>query len=78
MARTAVFVALGLGSLPGTALGQDTTVPDLEFLEYLGSWQEADDEWEVVAEWNEETREPPDGDERRRVPDTDPKEEDDD
>lgn len=24
--------------------------PDLGFLEYLGSWQEGDDEWLIVAE----------------------------
>jgi len=28
--------------------------PDLSFLEYLGSWQESDDEWLIVAELEEE------------------------
>ncbi len=25
--------------------------PDLDFLAYLGSWQESDEEWLAVAEW---------------------------
>lgn len=28
-------------------------VPDLAFLEYLGSWQADDDEWLLIAEWHE-------------------------
>jgi len=28
--------------------------PDLDFLEYLGSWQENDEEWLAVAEWERE------------------------
>jgi hypothetical protein len=27
--------------------------PDLDFLAYLGSWQESDEEWLAVAEWEE-------------------------
>ena len=29
----------------------DEEKPDLDFLEYLGSWQESDEEWLAVAEW---------------------------
>jgi hypothetical protein len=28
--------------------------PDLEFLEYLGSWQADDDEWLVIHEWDKD------------------------
>jgi hypothetical protein len=33
----------------GAAVAQDGE-PDLGFLEYLGSWQEGDDEWLIVAD----------------------------
>jgi hypothetical protein len=29
-------------------------VPDLEFLEYLGSWQGDDDEWIAIKEWDQD------------------------
>ena len=29
-------------------------VPDLAFLEYLGSWQGDDDEWIAIKEWDQE------------------------
>jgi hypothetical protein len=28
--------------------------PDLEFLEYLGSWQADDDEWLAIREWEQD------------------------
>ena len=28
--------------------------PELDFLAYLGSWQENDEEWLAVSEWQEE------------------------
>ena len=34
----------------------DDDAPDLEFLAYLGSWQEGDEEWLAVAEWEGEAR----------------------
>jgi len=30
-------------------------VPDLAFLEYLGSWQGDDDEWLAIKEWDQDT-----------------------
>jgi len=32
------------------AFAQEEEGPDLAFLEYLGSWQESDEEWLMVAE----------------------------
>jgi len=29
-------------------------VPDLEFLEYLGSWQGDDEEWLAIKEWDQD------------------------
>ena len=38
-------------------------VPDLAFLEYLGSWQGDDDEWIAIKEWDQDGKpkgKPPD------------------
>jgi hypothetical protein len=44
--ETALGFALALGLLgPGTAVAADEELPDLEFLEYLGSWEDSDEEW---------------------------------
>lgn len=38
-------------SLPVLAFAQDEEdLPDLDFLEYLGSWEDGDEDWVVVAE----------------------------
>ena len=31
-----------------------SAVPDLAFLEYLGSWQGDDDEWLAIKEWDQD------------------------
>lgn len=36
---------------PGLKSG---AAPDLEFLEYLGSWQGDDDEWLAIKEWDQD------------------------
>ena len=41
-------VVLALG-VCGTAAAQEDEAPDLDFLEYLGSWEDGDEEWVVVA-----------------------------
>ncbi len=45
--------AMPLGAVPAVSLAQDEDeekLPDLEFLEYLGSWQDEDEEWYLEAE----------------------------
>ena len=32
--------------------GDANSVPDLDFLEYLGTWQASDDEWLAVSGWD--------------------------
>jgi hypothetical protein len=32
---------------------EDAAGPDLEFLEYLGSWQGSDAEWPAIVDWND-------------------------
>jgi hypothetical protein len=50
--RRSGFVLLGAAlALSAVARAQDDeALPDLEFLEYLGSWEESDEDWVVVAE----------------------------
>jgi hypothetical protein len=42
------------------------TTPDLDFLEYLGAWQETDEEWLVSEQWQKDHRA---GAERKRAAD---------
>ncbi|HEY5624331.1 MAG TPA: hypothetical protein VIV14_11270 [Gammaproteobacteria bacterium] len=51
------LAAAGVVSSPVAQAEEDA--PDLDFLAYLGSWQESDEEWLAVAEWEgaEEVRE---------------------
>ena len=54
-----------LRSLPGLAamsvvfsssVKADDDAPELDFLAYLGSWQESDEEWLAIAEWEGENQ----------------------
>lgn len=45
--------------------GAQRDAPELDFLEYLGSWQGGDDEWLVIPEWEAEDED--DGDDRDAV-----------
>lgn len=47
IADTVVRLALvaGLAGFGGAAAAADDELPDIEFLEYLGSWEESDEEW---------------------------------
>jgi hypothetical protein len=52
-------VAVALTGWVGIAVAQDDDAddadePDLGFLEYLGSWQESDEEWLLVVELEDE------------------------
>ena len=59
-----------LGLLLGCSLvlAADEELPDIEFLEYLGSWEESDEEWmlfdeSVTAEVEERNDPAPEGEE---------------
>jgi hypothetical protein len=46
-----VAVLCGLVACGGSALADDEeALPDLEFLEYLGSWEESDEDWLLFNE----------------------------
>ena len=47
--RSRLMLLAAAAGVAGTAVAQDDE-PDLGFLEYLGSWQEGDDEWLIVAD----------------------------
>lgn len=58
--RKRTLIVLALGSAGATAQEpQDPPAPDLDFLEYLGSWQAGDEEWLAVAEWDKDAPPPP-------------------
>lgn len=63
-----VWLVLTAASLPGVLVAQDTEPPPADLLEYLGSWQEDDEEWFVDAEL-EPPAETEDGEQRKRVDD---------
>jgi hypothetical protein len=39
----------------GPAAAADDELPELDFLEYLGSWEESDEDWELFKEFAVET-----------------------
>jgi hypothetical protein len=53
MTRIRLTLFAALAGFAGTIVAQDDE-PDLGFLEYLGSWEEGDDEWLIVAEIDQE------------------------
>lgn len=64
--RQAAIVGLLLGC--GLAVAEDEELPDMEFLEYLGSWEESDEDWllfdePVTAEVEERSDPAPEGEE---------------
>ncbi len=64
--RTATVTALLLSC--GVVLAVDEEIPDPEFLEYLGLWEESDEDWlifdePVTAETDERSDPAPDGEE---------------
>lgn len=53
MPRTRLMLFVAVAGFAGNGLAQDEE-PDLSFLEYLGSWQESDEEWLIAAEMDDE------------------------
>ena len=45
-----VAVLWGLLGCTGIVAADDETMPDMEFLEYLGSWEESDEDWMLFSE----------------------------
>ena len=42
-------MAWGLIGIVGIVFADDAEAPDLEFLEYLGSWEESDEDWVALV-----------------------------
>lgn len=66
--RALLSGVLLLGAGLAIAGEEDEGSPDMEFLEYLGSWEESDDEWlmfegPVTAELEERSDPAPEGEE---------------
>jgi hypothetical protein len=56
---------LVLATMSFATAAQEESTPELDFLEYLGSWQDTDEEWLLVSEWDGET--PPERDDKRKL-----------
>jgi hypothetical protein len=59
LAAGGLWLARGAHAQQAPAPPPVDAAPDLEFLEYLGSWQAADDEWLAIREWEKDN--PPAG-----------------
>lgn len=55
--RLRVAMICGLMSCVGLVVADDAEAPGLEFLEYLGSWEESDEDWVLFAEESEQQEE---------------------
>jgi len=44
-----VAVLCGLFACSGIVVADDNDMPDMEFLEYLGLWEESDEDWVLLA-----------------------------
>jgi hypothetical protein len=55
--RYGCALVLAAAVTDATAAEETPEAPDLEFLEYLGSWQRADEEWFIDAELRAEEEE---------------------
>ena len=44
-----VAVLWGLFACSGVVAADDEVMPDMEFLEYLGLWEESDEDWVLLA-----------------------------
>ena len=43
-------VVIGLLLCGGLGFAEEVEAPELDFLEYLGMWEESDEEWQILAE----------------------------
>jgi len=55
----AVLAALAACDAPAQPPRSDDEAPDLELLEYLGSFEGSDEDWLVVDEWRKRERRRP-------------------
>lgn len=71
----------GLFGYGTAAIAEDSQAPELEFLEYLGSWEDSDEDWVLFAadeeqqdgsqEQDEESEPTPDGEKLAELEDED-------
>ena len=61
-------IVCGLLLCVGLSVAEEVEAPEMDFLEYLGMWEESDEEWQILEETltaeNEERTDPvPEGEE---------------
>jgi hypothetical protein len=62
-----IALLCGLFGYGDVTLADEQEVPDLEFLEYLGSWDESDEDWVLFTNDGDE-QERPDDEQRQPAP----------
>ena len=62
-----VALLCGLFGCGGATFADEQEVPDLEFLEYLGSWDESDEDWVLFADDGDD-QEGPEDEQRQPAP----------
>ena len=45
-----IVVAFGLCTYGGVVVADDEEMPEIDFLEYLGSWEESDEDWLILRD----------------------------
>jgi hypothetical protein len=66
----------GCGALAHAQQRDQEEAPDLDFLEYLGTWAEEDDEWLAIETWERDVGGRADEDEQPKEPESDDDDED--
>ena len=66
--RMRLFVACGLIASATIVTADEEELPDIEFLEYLGSWQESDADWLIFDETTDSEDGKAEEDRSERVP----------
>ena len=57
--RLVAMLGASAGFLGIAHAADEAPPPELDFLEYLGSWQPEDEEWVIEAGWEDEDDTPP-------------------
>jgi hypothetical protein len=55
--RRIVALALGLAMCSGPLIAADEEEPDTEFLEYLGMWEDSDEDWLILEKTTKTAKE---------------------
>jgi hypothetical protein len=61
------MLGAALGLVGAARAADEPPAPELDFIEYLGSWQAEDEEWVIEAGWEEDEDVAPPADGKQRA-----------